>query len=297
MSSSADSAQTDGMLSHGRRLAWFAGRFAALAASAAVAGAPPVLTPPPADFAPGFASVAHTDQIAGKTARVDVWGLRRTAGNGGPVNLVMGMVPKADAQIRIVPVARRAAASRGLYERAPCPGALAMINGSFFEGFGRHEHIQGLLRVGRRALRPISGRQQGGFLTTDGRSLRILPRAEAARAQAADNAVESSPILMLRGQSGMHRDDGAHADRVAAGLTDKGDVVLIGAFGERNDTVSLYEFETLAEGAAAANGLRLRDVIAMDGGPSAHLYLPRTDLFFGQTGPIFLTDVICLWVG
>jgi hypothetical protein len=252
----------------------------------------PAATP---DFAPGFVSVAHTGLAEDESARIDLWRLDRMRRHGGPVDLIMALAPRRAARVHFVRVALRGA-SRGLYEHVACQGALAMINGSFFEGWGPTQHMQGLLRLSGRTLQPASDRQQGGFLTTDGASLGVIPRTEAARAEAARNAIESSPILILNGRNGMQRDDGVHADRVAAGITSKGDVILIGAFGARNDAVSLYEFEALAEAAIAADHLKLKDLIAMDGGPSAHLYLPHAGLFYGQTGPIFLTDAICLGV-
>ena len=110
-------------------------------------------------------------------------------------------------------------------------------------------------------------------------------------------AIESSPILIRHGASGMKRDDHIRADRVAAGVTSDGDVVLFAVVGQGNDAVSLYEFEELIQAAAAVRGKTLADVIAFDGGPSAHLWIPGQEIFLGQTRSIYLTDVVCVGVG
>jgi len=260
--------------------------------SLALAAAAPATRPP---FMPGFEAAAHTILISARKSRIDLWNLRRT-GEGGAVTLAMVTTPRKAARIRIIPISRRARA-RGLYEDVPCPNALAMINGSFFEGDRRSEHIQGLLRLDGITLRGPSDRTYGGFLTTDGRTFRIFGRDQAAAAQKADSAIESSPILIQDGQNGMRRDDGVRADRVAAGLSTDGDVALFAAVGRNGGGVSLYEFEELIRAAAATPGKTLADVIALDGGPSAHLWLPRQDVFLGQTGSIFLTEAVCVSVG
>lgn len=260
--------------------------------SLALAAAAPAPRPP---FMPGFDAAAHTTLISARKSRIDLWNLRRT-GEGGSITLAMVTTPRKVARIRIIPMGRRARA-RGLYENVPCSNALAMINGSFFEGDRRTEHIQGLLRLDGITLRAPSNRTSGGFLATDGRALKVFDRDHAGEAEKADNAIESSPILIQAGLNGMRRDDGVHADRVAAGVTTDGDVVLFAAIGRDGGGVSLYEFEELIRAGAAVQGKTLADVIAMDGGPSAHLWLPRQDVFLGQTGSIFLTDTVCVSVG
>ena len=264
-----------------------AGLIALVLAAAAPASRPP--------FMPGFAAVAHTALASAKKSRIDLWTLRRDGDSGG-ITLGMVTTPRKAARVRIVPVARRDRA-RGLYASVPCPGALAMINGSFFEGNRKREHIQGLLRLDGVTRQPPSARTTGGFLATDGRTVRVLGRDHAEEALKAENAIESSPILIEGGQNGMRRDDGVRADRVAAGVTTDGDVVLFAAIGKDGGGVSLYEFEELIRAGAAVQGKLLADVIAMDGGPSAHLWLPRQDLFLGQTGSIFLTEAVCVGVG
>ena len=259
----------------------------------ALLGAAPAPRPP---FIPGFAAAAHTTLLGAKKSRIDFWGLRRTERGGGSLTLAMVTTPRRAARVRFIEVGRRAMA-RPLYESVDCPGALAMINGSFFEGDRRTEHIQGLLRLNGRTLRGPSARTSGGFLATDGRTLKVFDRDQAAFAESQANAIESSPILIRRGLSGMRRDDRVRADRVAAGVTTDGDVVLFAAFGQGGRGVSLYEFEELIRAGAAVQGKILADVIALDGGPSAHLWLPRQEVFLGQTGSIFLTDAVCVGVG
>jgi hypothetical protein len=151
----------------------------------------------------------------------------------------------------------------------------------------------GLVRIDGRTRVRTSARRSGGFLLIDGRTVRVVDRSQTAIAEAAPWAVESSPVLIHGGADGMRGDDGARADRVAVGVTTSGRPILLGAFGPGQDCISLFEFGRLARAAATAHGEAVADLLAMDGGPSAHLFLPGRTLY-GASSSIFLTNLIAL---
>jgi hypothetical protein len=268
-----------------------AGAFAVTVA----AGAAMVQARPPAPpFAPGFL-LESSRAIPRRGARVRVWTLRRDRGNRSAIELVMVIAPRRAATLEVKPIATEGMA-RDVYPRQVCDGALAAVNGSFFYHDARGFRPMGLVRVEGRTVQGPSPRKSGGFLTSDGRRLTIVHKATPSSALAARFAVESSPILIYRGQSGMRSDDMQRFDRVAVGATEGGDLVLLGAFGVAQRSVSLWEFEKLARAGAAAEGVAIRDLIAMDGGPSAHLYLPDdgAGVLFGQGGHIYTPNLVCI---
>lgn len=244
---------------------------------------------------PGFQLAARRALPAPAGCTITEFTLRRATGADAPVQLVWAQGSAAASTIHIIPVERRGAPDPLYRGVALPPNTLAAINGSFFEGRSGapDERPMGLLRIAGQTRIRTSRRRGGGFLIVDGRTVRVVDRSQTAVAEAARGAVESSPVLIYRGANGMRRDDAVRYDRVAAGVTVSGRPLLLGAFGRGQDCISLYEFERLARAAAAAHGEAITDLIAMDGGPSAHMLLPGGTLY-GATRSIYLTNLIAL---
>ena len=242
---------------------------------------------------PGFRLVDTTTLPAPPQAAATQWTLLRTSATNRLVTLVWAQASGASAAMDITAVERRGP-SAALYRSVVLPGVFAAINGSFFQGAGAAERPMGLVRIGGTTRHPPSGRQGGGFLIAGGRHPRVVTRDQVGLAQAAPNVIESSPILVFNGQTGMRRDDRVRADRVAVGTTQSGSLFLIGAFGAAQDTISLFEFEQLAGVAASTQGQTIAAMIAMDGGPSAHLILPAAGRLYGEASSIYLTNLVTL---
>jgi len=256
----------------------------------------PATAQAPRPFVPGFALLASSSQGV-RGGEVSSFTLRRN-GRESSIALVMAIAPKARAWASVRTVLREGPA-RATYVQGPCQDALAVVNGSFFYKDERGYSPMGLVRVDGAALQGPSPRTSGGFLTSDGRTVAIVPKGKPAAALKARFAVESAPILIADGASGMRSNDGRRYDRVAVGITADGDLMAIGAFGPSQASVSLWEFEKLAREAAARRGERIADLIAMDGGPSAHLYLPGGPAkagLYGHLGRIYTPNVVCIGV-
>ena len=244
------------------------------------------------DVWPGFTVLDRRRWRLGTGVDVMEWRLQRDDAQGGDVTLVW-VSASAPSRAGLTVVERRGPAP-ALYRSIPLPGVLAAINGSFFEGRPGDERPMGLLRQdGVTRQGPTPGRS-GGFLVGAGGHLQVLDRRHPAQAEASPWAIESSPILVQGGDSGMRRDDHARADRVAAGTTRSGALCLAGAFAQGQATVSLYAFEQLCRRAAASAGEAVEDLIAMDGGPSAHLWLPTVGRLYGARSSIYLTNLVTI---
>lgn len=268
----------------------------ALAAGAAIAQARNRLQQP--EFIPGFRVLLSGDGVE-RGGHIAQWALARTARQGQTVSLVMAIAPKASAWVSVRPVLKDGPA-RPTYVQGPCQDALAVVNGSFFYRDAMGARPMGLVRVEGSTVQGPSPRTSGGFLTSDGRSIRIVLKGQPQRALGARFAVESAPILIWNGRNGMRSDDRQRHDRVGVGITEDGDIVVVGAFGPAAAGVSLWEFEKLVRQAAIHQGERMADFIALDGGPSAHFYMPGGDgkggALLGHKGAIYTPNVVCVGV-
>ena len=213
--------------------------------------------------------------------------------SGGAIDLVVARIRRGRYAASIRPVMKLGAAS-DLFTRRLCDGAAMVVNGSFYIRRGERTRPLGLVRIDRRQLSAPSRRRSGGFLTVTRGVVEVLPRSRQAEAMRADDAIETTPILIDRGTDAMRSDDGIRFDRVGVGVTASGDLLAIGAFGQAQDTVSLAEFGVLARGALARTGQQVATLIALDGGPSAHLYFPASGRLFGARGPVFLPNAVCV---
>jgi hypothetical protein len=276
-----------------RRLA--AGALAVLAAAGAAVATLAQPRPQPTPFAPGFLLLSSRELPRERGATVRVFTLRREKGNRSPITLVIAAVPAHSARLEVREV-RQEGPARTTYANGPCPTAIAAVNGSFFYHDADGYRPMGLVRIDGQTIQGPSPRTSGGFLASDGRSIRIVPRKAPAPALAARFAVESSPILIEGGKSGMRADDGLRFDRIGVGAADSGAMVVLGAFGVAQKAVSLWEFEGLARAAAARVDEHIADMLAMDGGPSAHLFLPDENggVLYGQPGRIYTPNMVCV---
>lgn len=261
-----------------------------LAASAVVAA------PEPAPFAPGWSIERHAREtlVAARQGRIDVWQLRRRVDQSAPLTLVFAVLPEARNRASIAHVDREGATS-SVYSPGFCPGAIAVSNGNFFVDDAQGKRPLGLLRVDGRLIAQTSRRRTGGFLTVDGQGrVAVLPRAMAAQARAAASAVESTPIIILGGRDAMRGDQRDRFDRIAVGHARDGATVMVGAFAQDQQSVSLAEFAKLVLAAAASQQVALEGMLAMDGGPSAHLWFPAAGVLYGHRGPAYLPSAICV---
>lgn len=243
-----------------------------------------------APFVSNFSVANHATSRMG-VVRLDTWTLRRDrAPGGGPVTLVLVTLPRGTARARIVPVSR-GGSSTDLFRPALCPGGVA-INGGFFLRRGAIRTALGLVRVNGRTLSKPSRRRSGGLLAINDGELEVLPRREIARALRATDAIESTPVVIEGRRNAMRSDDGVRFDRVAIGRAADGGLLIVGAFGRNQDSVSLWELGVLARAAMKAQGGLVQDLLAMDGGPSAHILFG--DRLFGYRGPAYLPNAVCV---
>jgi hypothetical protein len=63
-----------------------------------------------------------------------------------------------------------------------------------------------------------------------------------------------------------------------------GSVIIAGVFAPADRAATLEQFAGFMHTAARRRGMTLESVVALDGGPSAHLFIPSLKLHFGFDG-------------
>lgn len=236
---------------------------------------------------------SDTDAAAAPGGHVDTWLLRRATSNDKPVTLVLAILP-SNRYRAAIQHADRHGPTASVYMTGLCDGGAVVVNGNFFVDTDNVKSSLGLLRVKGKTITRASSRKTGGFLIVEpGGTIKILTRPMAALAERAADVVESTPVLINDGRDAMRADDHVKFDRVAVGNSRSGDLVFVGAFASQQRTMSLAEFSRLATAAARTRRVEIDDLLAMDGGPSAHLWLPRSKKLHGARGPTYLPSAIC----
>ena len=224
---------------------------------------------------------------------VDIWQIRRAIANDVPVALVMVTLPANRYRAAIQHV-NRFGPTASIYTTGLCNRSVVVVNGNFFVDTDNVKSPLGLLKVKGRTITGASSRKTGGFLAVkpDG-TITIFTRSEAKEAKLATDVVESTPVLIHDSMDVMRGDDHVKFDRVAVGNARNGDLIFIGAFANQQKALSLAEFARLAAAAARTRGMEINGLMAMDGGPSAHLWLPTAKTLHGARGPTYLPSAIC----
>ncbi len=184
---------------------------------------------------------------------------------------------------------RASGEKKGIYTDAASRADLLVISGGFF-GYDTNGHLipLGLLvDSGRRASRQVKW-SSGGMLFEDSAGIRIVRAADYKPETAPADAVQSKPMVVMGGLNDMPVDDTHLSDRVAIGLTNTGDVLVAGVFGDDEDSngATLHEMGDLMVAAGAVSAL------AMDGGPSSHIYIPWLRMHLGYTGLYYVPNTL-----
>jgi uncharacterized protein YigE (DUF2233 family) len=98
--------------------------------------------------------------------------------------------------------------------------------------------------------------------------------------------------VVERSHSGIRSDDGQLANRTAVGICEDGSIVVAGAFHDDNKALSLYEFAQVLTNIPGQNTHKLNYALYLDGGPSAHIFIPTLDLHFGSDGATFVPNLV-----
>lgn len=204
-------------------------------------------------------------------------------------------LPAAAVEWQVVPVARRGR-SADLLRQLPCADPWVLTSGGFYGRDAEGKPMPLWLSIaGGRVLSPFVGRRYGGVMARKPGQTRthIFPVRQFPHAEPWAEALQSSPLIVDQGRNDMHRDDGKRFNRLAIGLDAAGNLMILGAFRANLRAVSLYAFAEIALAVGQRIGFDLEQALALDGGPSARIYLPGSGRFWGYGGRDYLPNGLC----
>lgn len=179
---------------------------------------------------------------------------------------------------------------QSIYSEAAAPKDVLVASGGFF-GYDEAGHLMPLgllIDAGRRISRPVRW-QSGGMITQGPDGISIVRVADYQADPLVSDALQSKPMLVMDRRNDMPEGESKLSDRIAVGLTERGDVLIIGMFGEQMlGGATLYELAELMRVSGASEAL------ALDGGPSAHIYIPWLKIHLGYSGIYYIPNTLHL---
>jgi uncharacterized protein YigE (DUF2233 family) len=183
------------------------------------------------------------------------------------------------------------------FERLAHAEDVVLLNGGFHRAVEGKPHTytpQGLVISNGKIQSQKYEWAEGGVLHVSGATVGITP-IRSFTMRPFDAALQSYPLTVEQGANAIRSNDKVLFDRVSVGLCRNGDVIAFGVF--RKDTgraLSLFDFADFQ--LAAAKGLKcdLDVALAMDGGPSAAMYIPATGKWAGNTERDYVPNVLAI---
>jgi uncharacterized protein YigE (DUF2233 family) len=206
------------------------------------------------------------------------------------VTILWMQVPRDDVDITIDAI-RKQGKTNDVYEQSSSGDELVVVSAGFHDV---NNQPVGLFVSQGRTLSALAPWVEGGVLYKRGPTFGIVQiRQWNMSPSDLEYAVQAKPLVVEGGQNGIVSDDGLRFDRVGIGFTAAGDLLVGGAFLQKNyRALSLYEFGRIMATPSRSGGPGARTMLGLEGGPGAHIYFPGLKRHFGQLGPDFVTNAI-----
>jgi hypothetical protein len=226
-------------------------------------------------------------RLATPAARFEKWRDTAIASPRFGTTIAVVSVPLARARIIVEPVVKHGAVET-IHGGLAKAGDVAVVSGGFF---GRNGAPDGLVLADDSVHNELAAWTEGGVLTQRNGRIAIVP-ISAFRLGGDEHALQSKPILVRnRTIDGITPAQMTMADRI--GVAIRGDELLIvGAWRDDGRAITQFEFAQLLALRRAEGGLGVDSALGLDGGPSAHLFLPSQRRHFGATPENYVPNVI-----
>ena len=205
--------------------------------------------------------------------------------------------PKELVEIKIKDL-RQNGNINGVYENACNGKELIVMSGGFFDEGKDGKMPVGLLISEGKVLSDVATWESGGILFQNEVSLGIIPIGyfEHINKSKLKYAIQSKPLVVQDSRNGIYSDDKIFFDRVGVGFTNDNQLIIGGAFNRSIQALSLYQFGKLMATKKEDDGPDGKLILAMDGGPGAHIYIPSLDLHFGHAGEKYVANTIHIYL-
>lgn len=226
-----------------------------------------------------------------------------TADNGRPpatrLTAVVVRAAATDYAADVVPV-DRVADIETLFAETCSQAPASIIGGYYGERDDRTPYALGLIVSEGEQAAPWTPWTVGGAIVVDAAGDTAIRYWREMEGLAPVEALQSKPILVNANANDGIVSGWDRANRVAFGLTDGGDLVLIGIVTEAGSGVlrapTLKEFADYIAAIRFADGAVVERAINLDGGPSANLYVRSAGALYGSTAGRYVPAILCLGV-
>jgi uncharacterized protein YigE (DUF2233 family) len=184
-----------------------------------------------------------------------------------------------------------------LYESYSPKKALVLINGGFyaFNKNNRESPIGLLISDGQQVSPVAQSWKSGGVLVKKNVDVDIVPISQKHDLGILDQALQSKPLLIENGSLAVKRNlKDEPFNRSAVGLTEKGDIVFVGAFKDDNQAVTLYDFAQFMKLLKAAKGVNVKVALNLDGATDSHLFIVSSGRHFGYAGSNYVPSALAI---
>lgn len=198
------------------------------------------------------------------------------------LELVYLKIPRSKVSLKIKDIGKKGDAD-SIYDQAASPNSLLLASGGFW-GYdtGNKKIPLGLVVSEGKVLNKKSRWTTGGVLYQNNKTINIKHISKFSESSVQE-AIQSKPILVQQGKNDIYSDSRKYFDRIAIGLTMSNEILVCGVFNSKGRGISLYEFAEILVKKEHTHYPNTRIALAMDGGPSSHLYFPPLKKHMGYS--------------
>lgn len=216
------------------------------------------------------------------------------------VEVTFALAPQSQYAFTVVNVDQFAGDDFEVYPQY-CSDGIFSVTGSFFQ---RHEKVisgdvkyhwsaHGRVVINGEEVSPLVNWTFGGAIVDDGSQMSIVPVKDLDGIGTPWMLLQSKPIVLQDGKNGIFSNDGALSNwRTVVGTT-KGNEIFAAALIGSAENISLYDVGEILEVLSDNIPSALEDVIATDGGPGTHIFIPHFNISTGGF-PNYVPNIVCI---
>lgn len=188
---------------------------------------------------------------------------------------------------------RKKGAITSIYQESIPANASVALTGGFFGYTDRGSFAPlGLIIAEGHRINPRHPWNSGGVVQFRNKKIEIVPISSFSERSDILTAVQSKPLLVESGRSGIRSSNDARFDRSAIATTSDGQVMIVVLSTPTGKAATLAEFAALLLRIKTKAGGSIQWALALDGGPGAHLMSGGTHCGLGE--PNYVPNLLYL---
>lgn len=200
-------------------------------------------------------------------------------------------IPLKSIQINVMEV-NKMGATDSIYNKLKHINSIVLLSGGFwgYDKLNKEMPLGLVVDNGIIKSKKINWKTGGVLFQKDG-EIDILEINKVKKINFQD-AIQSKPILVNNGENDIYSDSETYFDRICIGFTTSNELIVCGIFNDKGRGISLYEFAKILVKKEDKNHPNIKIALAMDGGPSSHLFFPTLGLHVGNSKLNFIPNIV-----